>query len=200
MHARSINGVMAITRDEGAFLGTISTVLIDPESRRLARVGVRRHRWSPEQVADAAQIVSIGKDVVLLTSEASLQVATQMDGNMRSLQELKGLWVTTTDGDHVGMLEDIEIEPGDWRVSELHLRGGQMLEIRGAEDCVLGHDEILVSPAAKATMSHVAEPRRGLRERLFGRTAAEEPTGSVDRDMAEIEPEETEHSEAPRHH
>jgi uncharacterized protein YrrD len=200
MHGKNMNGVMVVSRDEGAYLGTVSSLFIDPDTRRLASIGFRRHRWTTEQIVDAAQLVSIGKDVVFLTAEAAVRTPTDEDREKRSLHEMKGLWVTTAGGDHVGVLEDVELESGDWHISELHLRDGRVLELGGIEDAVIGHDEILLSSAVKQAMPRGTRPKRGFLGRLFGRAAAEEPAAISNLDESRVEPSEMEHQDTRPHH
>lgn len=162
-------GYAVIAHKEGAQLGDVSHVFFDIETKCISGMTSRKKTFAPESWFGVDQIEVMGKDVILLKSEASLTPVGKggvVKGN--SLKEMRGMRVVTTDGKLLGTLVDLEVQGKNWMISELWLSDKQRLPVVGA-DIVIGPDQIIV-PAhydAKVVHEEKASSAVGFLRRVF---------------------------------
>ena len=146
--AAELRGLSVITREDGALLGSVSGVTVDPVRRAIATL-ILRARSAPrkELFVPMEEIELIGRDAILIKSQSSAHPIEGGDLPGKSLRALQGAWVTTLEGKHLGTLIDIDFSARDGRISELELAEGKRIAVDGAEITI--GDEILV-PATYA--------------------------------------------------
>ncbi len=162
-----LHGLLVVAHEEACQVGTVEDVFIDPERRALAALTIRPTNGRGLSMLPGEAIVTLGRDVVFVSSQATLTDApAEMPG--RNIKDLQGLWVTTLEGRHLGTLVDLDVSAGDWRIGELRLDGGKILPI-APEQLMIGPDEILVPAHCADMFSEVSPPKRqGLLTRLLG--------------------------------
>ena len=164
-----IRGVLVIAVEEASNLGTVDRILVDPESKKLSALAFKNKHTGKEMYVDSEDVSQIGDELVLIPSEARTKPYVEgQEPPGRRLRKLRGMRVTTQGGKRLGNLEDFDITPDDWAVSELHLDGDRRLPVKAA-DLVIGPDEILV-PASYADRVVEAPHRKGFFERVRGWT------------------------------
>jgi sporulation protein YlmC with PRC-barrel domain len=185
--------LMVITAEEGAQLGFVSDVFIDTQTRCVAAFGTRRRRiGGGEYFVAASEVRLVGRDVLLVSNvRAMTRVTGATEPPGRSLTDLRGTWVTTMDGVHLGTLADVEFAAGDWGVSELILADDRRLPVDRAEIRIA--DEILVPVEYAERLEKRKESRPGLLARVFRREVVDDTREVVRRTLPVVEP-----GEAPR--
>ena len=141
----SLTGKMVVSRAEGRHLGTVTRAYLDADQARLTNIVLRGSRFADERYVSADDLETAGEDVVLLRSAVGANPLPGDGVSGRDLNDLRGLWVTTAEGRHLGAVADVGVARDDWRVCELRLANGQRLPCK-ADDLRIGRDEILVPP------------------------------------------------------
>ena len=180
-HASELKGFLVVAREEGAELGTLSAIRIDPETKAVVGFDIRTRRVGGKVLFAPVNVVDrLGREVLLLTSERAVREVTDVTPSPgRSLKELQGIWVTSMDGRHLGTLIDLDFSPGDWRIRELVLAEDKHLAV-DPDELRIG-DEILVPEQGAAQIQVSQEPKSGLIARGFGPEAVEDTKGAVKR-------------------
>jgi len=127
-------GTMVISREEGAHLGFVERIGVDPRTCSMSALTFRQSRLSPEQAALTGSLVTLGRDVTFIETETAAVPATEaVKDEYRWLNELIGLPVTTQAGDRVGTLVDVGVSPEDWRIVEIYLSGERTIAIKAGD-------------------------------------------------------------------
>lgn len=136
-------GKIVITKEEGRHLGTVSRVFIDPDSSTLTSICLRENRLVPERCVTMEDVEMAGEDVVMIREAAAAVPVSHTSLRGRELEELRGLWVTTLEGVHLGTISEVAIARSNWAACSLRLSNGQRLDVN-PQDLRIGRDEILV--------------------------------------------------------
>jgi sporulation protein YlmC with PRC-barrel domain len=174
-----LRGLLVIAREEGANLGVVSGIYFDPEAAKISCLTLGR-RKGKSRVVDATDVISFGRDVVMVSSEVGVKTVEEAgEPRGRSLKDLQGLWVTTHGGERLGTLVDVDVGGEDWSISEIRLADDKRLPVVAGE-IVIGRDEILVPKeyAGRVTADH---EKPGFIGRLFGREAVEDAGSAIRR-------------------
>ncbi len=166
--ASDLRGIAVVSGNDGAQLGTLSAVYVDPEKNNIAAIGYRTRRIGGDEFyVLAADVQTLGKDVVLISGEdAARRIAGITKAPGHSLKDLQGSWVTTMNGNHLGTVLDLHFNPEDWSIAMIELDDDKQLPV-DASEIKIG-DEVLV-PASYATqLQQTTERRSGFMSRLFG--------------------------------
>ncbi|MCB9655648.1 MAG: PRC-barrel domain-containing protein [Deltaproteobacteria bacterium] len=167
-NASELRGILIVSREEGAILGAIDSIYIDPDTRALVAVGYRpRKNARRDRFVLTQAIEKVGRDVVLIDSEDSAKAVdeeTTVPG--RSLKSLQGCWVTTDDGRHLGTLVDVDFSSAHWLISELELADNKRLPV-DPNELRIG-DEIIVPRAYAERVTARPEAQYGVMGRLLG--------------------------------
>jgi sporulation protein YlmC with PRC-barrel domain len=198
-HASEIRGYEIVTEKEGARLGNVSHVFLDPEAKKVSGVTFRPNMLGHESWVDATDITLIGRDVILIKTE---EKARSLTGDApwvhgRSLKELQGIPVVTHAGKQLGKLKDLEVQGEQWTISELMLSDAQRVPVE-QPDLVIGPDQVVLPEnyADRVTSESSSEPR--FLRRVFSAETAQEISESVKRTLKRGNgdaKEEKEHSE-----
>jgi sporulation protein YlmC with PRC-barrel domain len=167
-----IRRLSGVTREEGAQLGDVARVFVDPEARRLRGLSFKGGPLrGEERYVDVDDVELVGEDVVLVNRRASaVELEDGAPGGAQAVQEMRGRPVTTRTGTHLGKLEELWVQAPGWEIVELELDGHRVLEVAGA-DVALGADAIIVPEPAEGALRQL-EAEGGwisqLSERLGG--------------------------------
>lgn len=181
--ASDLQGVLVVAREEGAQLGTVSGVHVDPDKKAISAVVFRARGFGGKSYfVPTSEIQLVGRDVVLISTEKAAKPAG--DGNEipgKSLKDLQGCWVTTFEGTHVGTLVDIDFSPRDWSFSEITLAEDKHLPIVPGE--IKMGDEILVPPAYLDKVLDSSKEKAGVLGRVLGKETVEDMKNTIKRVM-----------------
>ena len=190
--ASELQGLLVVTREEGALLGSLCDVSVDTQAKRIAAFGHRHHRvGGADAFVPVSRILSLGRDLVLVSTEEAVSKvtkATPLPG--KSLKDLRGVWVTAMDGRHLGTLLDVEFSPEDWGITQLYLADDKLLAV----DChqIEIGDEILVPTEYAHLIEDLKEAKPGLLERALGREVVEDTRKILKRALGKrAKPQET---------
>jgi sporulation protein YlmC with PRC-barrel domain len=136
-------GKIVITKEEGRHLGTVSRVFLDPESSTLTSICLRENRLGPERCVIMDDVEMAGDDVVMIREASAAVPVSHTALRGRELDDLRGLWVTTLDGVHLGTIDEVGIARNGWTACALRLSNGHRLDV-SPSDLRIGRDEILV--------------------------------------------------------
>lgn len=181
-HVTNIMGFLVVAHEEGQQLGNIYRIYIDPEVGRIASLSFRAGPMSKPEFVNAEFIERIGEDVVLITGKKAISKITEKTKPAgRDLKDLLGAWVTTMNGEHLGTLIDLDVNPDTWEITDLWLGDGGHLQIDAA-DLRIGKDELLVPVEyAKKVKREAANTRRGVFTRMLGSTTIDDLAASIRR-------------------
>jgi uncharacterized protein YrrD len=168
-YASQILGFPAISQAEANRVGVVSAVYLDAEQRRVAGLGISTRRVGGEELfVPISEIVRVGRDVVLISTEGA---AKEMTGDTpspgRNVKDLHGVRVTTMDGHHLGNVEDFRFST-DWMIAELALTDNKALVIDHTSLTIA--DEVLVPADCANKIRDDKDNPRG-RGRAFARAA-----------------------------
>jgi len=174
--ASGLRGLLVISNKEGKQIGKVSHVLINPEERRLSGIVVKDEFWKmPHLHIPITEIESIGEDVVFIKSDLSCIIVDDIDKLPGVfVKDLRGRWVTTQDGRHLGQFHDANFSKDSWKISELLLDEERIIQVNPAET-YLGVDEILVPSSYVLKIKKQSKTKAGILARLFG----EEKTDNI---------------------
>lgn len=182
-HASDIRGILVVSAKEGAQLGTVSEVHIDPQTKHVVAFSYRTRRIGGDRYYVPVEDVDrVGRDVLLIASEEA--VVHQTNGEHapgRSLEDLQGMRVTTMDGKHLGELADIDISYADWSIGALVLSDARRLPVEVA-DIRVG-DDVLVPADSAGRLVEPAE-KSGFFRRTLGKETVESTGRAVKRALA----------------
>jgi sporulation protein YlmC with PRC-barrel domain len=143
-----MQGIPVITTDEGTNLGYVTSVYVDPESRKLSALALRHRKMGKEAFVDNADITLIGRDVIMIRAADAAKILEEGHDLGRRVHKLRGMPVTTDAGRTLGRLEDFDIDDAERVVTELHFADGSRLHV-DATQLTIGPDEIIL-PAVLA--------------------------------------------------
>jgi sporulation protein YlmC with PRC-barrel domain len=144
-----MNGRLVVTRDEAARVGVTSGLVLDEAVGRITALTFRQKRRSPELWVPTSEVVSVGPDLVVISTADKIH---EDPNEGRRLSDCLGLWVTTVSGNHIGRLANVGTRGRDWGVNILVFEDGSCVEIDGTE-LVFGRDEILTPDRFEALVT-----------------------------------------------
>jgi len=140
----SIEGHMVATLKEGILLGNITNLYFNLTDKKVLAIEIKKLMWSDKYVVLAKDISSIGKDIIFINEKRSAKKISNINPDKhRSLHQLRGTMVTTTNGKHLGELQDIDINTRTFEITSISLGTKQSLPVNASEITV-GEDEIIV--------------------------------------------------------
>jgi sporulation protein YlmC with PRC-barrel domain len=128
MKASEITGMTVLSIHDGVRLGTVESLLFDPQARQVRGLAVRPHAAShvlggesPRLVVGLADIRSIGQDAITVENLAAAANATNAEppDDWLVLDSIVGLKVVDVDGKLLGNVQELELDPGTGRLVEL---------------------------------------------------------------------------------
>ena len=167
-HASELRGFLVVAREEGAALGSLSAVQIDPQSKCVVAIAYKTRRvGGDEYFVSIDNIEKLGRDVVIVSNEqAATRVSETTPAPGRALRDLLGMRVTAMNGSFLGALVDIDFSPNDWVIRELVLAEDKHLPVV-ANEIEIG-DEILVPSTYVERLQASTTPKEGFLRRTVG--------------------------------
>lgn len=162
-----IKNIPVVSVLEGAMLGLVSRVYVDPEKKRLSGVAFKKKMLGPRLYVAADAIKRFGRDVVLIDEEA--HVFTDGDGQdslERRFKDLRKTEVATTKGDVIGSVADFEVNAGDGAITRLILADGRSIDL-GRMDVSIGSSHVVVRDEQVILIDPIAGKGRGVHSRLY---------------------------------
>ena len=144
MKAQKIKGMAVVSITDGAKLGYIDDLLFDPKEQRLAALRVSADNQAA--VIPFADVRSVGTDAVTVPSNDVRQWTAPSAPLtvLPNLEKMSKLKVVDEAGTLIGTVDDIEIDPQDGRISEVHAHRGGVLGVGGHKTTVTAKDVISI--------------------------------------------------------
>lgn len=128
MDSKHVKGLSVISISDGAKVGTIQRVYLDPAGRRIVGfvVGTGGLFGNTEGIVDAADVNSIGPDALTVDQPSAVRqdVALGQEGQLIDLDDLSKLKVVTEGGTYVGQVDSCEFDPTTFRLTAIVVSPG----------------------------------------------------------------------------
>lgn len=164
----SLSGMVVIAEKEGSFLGNVSRVYVDGETRQMRGIAFKTKRvFGTLAFVPISSILKVGRDVITIQTEADAQEVTESSTVPgMDLKTMQGHWVTTSTGKHLGRLSDLDFEPTTWSITAICLADGSSLPVT-PNDVTFGSDEVIVPAAIEANLK-MSQEAHGVLTRMLG--------------------------------
>ncbi len=159
--AKMLANLPVLTRDGGKRLGKVSGVYVDRSGQSLSTLTYRKRPLGKEYIIKVEDLISIGNDVVFIRDnfeEAEHNEDRKPSGT--AIEKFRGNWVTSADGEHIGLFEDFLLRRRDAAISGIKMVAGNVVPLNEKNwNVVIGRDEVLVPRDAvlKAAPTSVSE-------------------------------------------
>lgn len=182
-----------ISEVEGAYLGNISQVYINPETKKISSITYKSNRlFASSSFIPADLITRIGRDVIFVQSETN---ARELSGTSKpSGQEIKtflGHRITTTNGRFLGNLADLEFDGETHAIKVILFTDGSCLPV-SSHEVKFGEDEIIVPASIESKIKKTSVT--GMLGRILGWDIIDQISTSVENAARRL-PKETQHLE-----
>ncbi len=144
---KDIKGMWVATYAEGAMVGTVNSIYLDPERKAVTGFMVRTGTplAGEDQWIAIQEIRKVGVDLIFLQSEGSVNQGAVQG---RKHTDFMGMAVTAKNGRALGNLTDIEVDWATLAIAGLGVANNQQVMIDPAET-VFGADLILIQAGAE---------------------------------------------------
>jgi sporulation protein YlmC with PRC-barrel domain len=167
-HATEILGYTVIAHKEGAQMGRVSHVFVDPKTKAMSGLTFKSRFMADEQWIGVQDIELLGKDVILVRTEASAKrLGADESAHGRSLKELRGTAIVTMEGKKIGTLEDVDFADDGSTISGLHLNGGRQLAVE-IDALNIGVDQVMVPAEYENRITTEKKDDPGFLRRVLG--------------------------------
>jgi sporulation protein YlmC with PRC-barrel domain len=134
-------GQKVVGRESAETVGKITDYIIDPKSRQVAAVVLKKTNGDGDTLP-WDHLIAFGDDAVIVANADSVVVA---DGHLAELSEKRfaanGKRVLTTAGVEIGQMKDIDFDPASGAITGLVLKDQ---EIEGARLMAIGSYAVIV--------------------------------------------------------
>ncbi|MBI2522714.1 MAG: PRC-barrel domain-containing protein [Bdellovibrio sp.] len=165
-------GKHIVSQKEGAHLGDIVDVHIDAIARRISAIVFTKNAlgMGDRYYINVDDIESLGEDVVIVR-ERNCAVKLTESGSVpgKSIDDFKGIRVTTLLGKNLGIIDDIQIRPSNLRIGEFIFDDDKRLVV-DASEITMGEDVVLVPEDYTSKVVIKIEQEEG----FFGRLKSKE--------------------------
>lgn len=154
-----LRGILVVEYEQGRRIGKVVDIFLNGEGSQIAGIAFKNSQMGTEKPSYAAfeEIHRMGRDVVIISSE---EVVLPLPGSItqRSLKFFKHNPVTTHDGQQLGELVDVTVNPEDGRIKEIILSEDKVIDIKN-DNIFFGPDAIIVpSTYAERSYSEKSSP------------------------------------------
>jgi uncharacterized protein YrrD len=140
--ATDLGGRAVVDMDAAEKLGSVHKVILDPDGRRVAGFVVARggslFNAGAETTLSATAVHAIGPDAITVRSRPITDAEADRLERLPRVSDLVGRKVVSQDGQLLGTVDDVLIEPTDGRIIGYALEGGNRL---GKLENLLGGDK-----------------------------------------------------------
>jgi sporulation protein YlmC with PRC-barrel domain len=176
---KDIKGMWVATYTEGAMLGTVNNIYLDPEEKKV--VGLVLRTGTPlageDLWIDIKNVKKIGVDLIFL-SKGNTVAKDEPQG--KKLAQLIGMPISSKDGRALGQLVDVEVDRDSWQITELGLNNNQSVPVDRMET-VLGEDLILVQAKVEPETRSSQKNKENLVDQVFGKDFIKQTSDAVKR-------------------
>ena len=161
-----LRGALVVAYEEGVQLGKVYDIYIEKQANQIMGISFKGGLLGLEKESFVSfeNIRKLGKDVVIISSEEKVKPLPK-ELEKSGLKSMKGFKITTHDGAHIGELVDLSLIEDDYKITDLILDEGKMLEIE-VGDITIGSDVIMVPAEYAARIKDIEEEKIGLRARI----------------------------------
>jgi len=138
---------------EGKIVGSVHSVYLDAEGRKLAGIQLKISRSSEERWVRSESVQKIGTDLIYISEEEVISASVPAG---RCFDSLVGMPVMSKDGRALGTIMDIEVSSKSREISQLRIGPDQIIAVDQSE-IIIGPDTILVQAQAKI-QKHTLKP------------------------------------------
>lgn len=153
LKASDVMGRPVIIRDGGIIAGRVKDFVIDRSGSKVLGLMIGQGMFKGAKVAPWAEMRSIGPDSVVLGSGASIaktgEAAADIKDALDNDTKIRGLQLQTTEGKHLGVVEDFFFNESTAEVEGYEISGGVFSD-------ALGGRSFLPVPASLELGQHVA--------------------------------------------
>jgi hypothetical protein len=166
-HALGLRGVRVISGEQGALLGRLCMVYIDPSANRLAAFSYRTGRVGGRELCVSTdEALTITDDLIVISSARAAQPLSHDTLPGPSLIQLVGRRITTVSGHHLGRLADL-LFSNDWLIIGLLLDDRRRVSLRHHELSI--SEEMVVPEHCADELARCPDPVPSrLRAFIFG--------------------------------
>lgn len=129
--ATDLGGRAVVDMDAAEKLGNVHRVILDPDGRRVAGFVVARggslFNAGSETTLPASAVHAIGPDAITVRSTGADNAEADRLERLPRVSDLVGRKVVSQDGQLLGTVDDVLIEPADGRIIGYALEGGSPL-------------------------------------------------------------------------
>jgi uncharacterized protein YrrD len=162
-----IKNIPVVSVKEGAILGLVSRVYIDPEQLRLSGIAFKKKTLGTRMYVHADHIDLFGRDAVLIDADAHVINDGEVPERFRQrFKDLRKTDVATSKGDVIGAVKDLEIRAKDGAIVRIELTDGRVIDL-GKMTVSIGRDHVVVKEEQLELLESPSATGDGLFSRLF---------------------------------
>ena len=157
MNIDKLKGMAIISVSEGARLGRVDDVLIDPSGIQIGALKIARD--GQQFMIPFNLIKSIGSDAITVESSQVTQAGSATAGGLVGLRDFKKLKMVDEAGTLLGALAGVEFDQQNGRIVQLSVHKGGLLGLGGTTTAVdtsqvrgIGREVVTVSAEAAAAV------------------------------------------------
>jgi len=170
MDAKHIKGMRVIGLADGANLGTIEQIYLDPTTKRVVGFGLAADSGGPDPafsaIVDAADVRALGADALTLADTDAVRgtVTSSQLGALVEIDELTKRQVMMEGGTLLGEVAAVELDPPSLQLARIEVSPGFFKSNRwipAEQITYLGADVVVVAEAVAASVDAAAMPSAG---------------------------------------
>jgi uncharacterized protein YrrD len=150
-----LKGMEVLAHEEGRLLGSVKRIQLDSKTRKVLSFVYRDRLISKEHWSNVEDIERVGQDVIFIRS---LKEVRDGEPKGRDIKNMLGLPVNTMNGQALGGLDDLLVDPQSWKIMGVVLDSSGVVEVDS--DAVFGEDMVLLDKA----VDDVSFPEKGEEE------------------------------------
>jgi sporulation protein YlmC with PRC-barrel domain len=178
MSTRLVKGTDVVSLADGAELGEIENVYLEPEQKQIVafsfKSGSGLFSGKSINMVDITDVHAIGPDAVTITDASVVRCEMAVGDRREGLVELDDLLkrkVMTDTGEEIGQISAIHFDQGSYRLSGLDVTSGhfhqQKATVDAAQILQIGDDLVLIREEMPAVERQVVRAKREDREPLL---------------------------------
>ena len=168
--AGDVVGRTVTVREGGQMVGKVKDLVVDGSGGRVLGFLIGQGAFKRTKVAPYGELQALGPDSLVLSTEQSITKAADAIDIKAALAEdtkIRGLKLQTTDGKHLGTVEDFYFDEASGQVEGYEISGGVFSDAFGGRSFMpthpsleLGEHVAFVDPEAEMT---IRQPEGGLK-------------------------------------
>lgn len=164
--SRKFISMPIVSLSEGLQIGTVRSLIVNPEKMEVAAITIDQRGWFREQkIIPYAKVRSVGNDAITIDQSSTVQRTVSLPEILKLIKERAnpiGIRVLSEDGTVLGIIEEYYIDEETGRIVSLEI-SGKFLEslFKGkallSADCVrtMGFDAIVVKNGSEEKLEKI---------------------------------------------